>query len=137
MNQRRVIYLDLEDKRIRDIVNERFPNNTSFNIWSYAIYDDKDSDEFDYRLRPELEIAMRSKFDVVFDVDQIQKMVASYEGIKYDTRHEFMQLNNKFYSFIKYGQLCRNHHLILFDDTVPNMIMQIPDINVTIETIKI
>lgn len=151
--QERIIFLDLEDtiisnwydgrllgnniKRIRDTIRERFPNFKVLNIWSFAIYDQTDIDDFDIRLRNDVEVAMRHKFDFIISVDRMMELVKEYENIHYDSRHEFMQMNNKFYSFIKYCQLYTDLHLILFDDAVPNMIMQIPDKNLTIETIKI
>lgn len=151
--QEQIIFLDLEDtiisnwydgrllgnniKRIRNTINDRFPNFKFLNIWSFAIYNQKDIEEFDIRLRNEVEVAMRHQIDFVICVDRMMELVKEYENIQYDLRQEFMQLNGKFYSFIKYCQLYTDLHLILFDDLVPNMIMHIPDKNLTIETIRI
>ncbi len=153
MSQQRAIYLDLEEtiinnwydglilgsnvNRICNTIKERLQPFDSMHIWSFAIYNEEEVKEFNWRLRPELEIVMRCKFDTIFSVDSIRELVKEYENINYDSRAEFMQLNNKFYSFIKYCQLYKNFHMVLFDDCVPNMIMQIPDKNLTIETIKI
>lgn len=107
-------------------------------IWSFAIWNDKDKTEFvDSGMKKSLEIALDVNIIEYPSVEEIQKLVFHYENTRYDSRSEFMSMNGKFWSFVKY---CMGHqignHCVLIDDAVPDWRMS--DFKDTfIETINI
>ncbi len=117
----------LDDNEIKEI-----------NIWSFAIWNDKDILDFESHLKKQIELALGRPIVLYPSVEQMQKLVYQYEHTEYDSVWEFMQLNRKNWSFIKY---CLGHHkdckCILIDDAVPNQTLVDHDINLTIRLINV
>lgn len=107
-------------------------------IWSFAIYDRNDQLEFeDSGMKRSIEDCLNVRINQYPSVDEIQKLVFHYENTRYDSRLDFMSMNGKFWSFVKY---CMGHqignHCVLIDDAVPDWRMS--DFKDTfIETINI
>lgn len=153
MERKPVIFIDLEDTvinnwhdgqllthgvyKIQQILEKEYPRVTDLNIWSYAIWNNDDLDRFNKIYRKWLEEVFGMNIDLVFSVHQIRNLIYSYEHIEYEDRNEFMQMNGKFLSFMKYGQLYKDRDFVLFDDLVPNSLLTFHDLNTTIRTIKI
>jgi hypothetical protein len=111
------------------------------NIWSFAIWDDKDIKSFEFRLKEEIELALGRPIISYPSVEQMQKLVYHYESIEYDSRSDFMQLNGKRWSFIKYclgnQYSFEANECVLIDDAVPNQTLVDYDRNLTIQLINV
>ena len=91
-------------------------------IWSFAIWDDKDKNEFvTSGMKESIECVLRRQILSSLSVIEMHKLVYQYEKVRYDGTTDFMSLNGKHWSFIKY---CMGHHIgehcILIDDCVPS-----------------
>ncbi len=94
--------------------------NRSVTIFSFAIYDENDREEFvTSGMKEAIENSIDCMITNVLNVKEIQKAVYEYEKVKYDSIFEFIQMNGKQWSFIKY---CMIKHVgetsILIDDCV-------------------
>lgn len=135
MSQKVKVWLDLEDtiinnwydgllinpNRIKKWLTSTY-NVDEISIWSFAIYDEADKREFvSSGMKDMIEKALECRIIDFYSVDEMRVRIETYEGIKYDSRHEFMQINGKHYSFIKY---CigyePNTRCVLLDDVVPS-----------------
>ena len=111
---------------------------TEINIWSFAIWDSADIWHFEKSgLKKDIEDALRFPIAQYPSVEEMQKMVYSYDKIDYDSRNEFMQLNGKMWSFMKFALQYKNTRFILIDDAVPNMTLNQEDYNTSIEFINV
>lgn len=108
-------------------------------IWSFAIWNEADKKRFvGSGMKQMIETALERPILEWPSMAEMQVAVQHYEGIIYDSRTEFMQLNSKKWSFIKY---CLGHKknttCVLIDDAVPNMTIKELDLLLTIELIKV
>ncbi len=145
------VWLDLEDTiitnwneglllnpgKIKNWLDER--DIKELRIWSFAIWDDKDKAHFVRSgMKRMIETALERPILEWPSVKEMQTLVEYYEGIIYDSRTEFMQLNSKKWSFIKYCLGHKKHTTcVLIDDAVPNMTIKELDLLLTIELIKV
>lgn len=101
----------LDDNHIGDI-----------NIWSFAIWDEGDRDEFvESGMKASLERVLKRKILTYPSLRDMRRMIYQYEKVTYSHNSDFMSMNGKHWSFIKF---CAGEHpdkrCILIDDTVPN-----------------
>lgn len=111
----------------------------NINIYSFAIYDDKDKEHFfSSGMKASIELALDCSILEYPSIAEIQHVVSKYEGIKYDSRFEFMQLNGKHWSFIKYCMLAhQGKHNVLIDDAIPTWTICDNKTNTSIDLINI
>jgi hypothetical protein len=93
------------------------------NIWSFAIWNQDDKDFFvTSGMKGGIQRVLERDIIEFPSVEDMRAYVYEYERIKYDSQSEFMSINGKRWSFIKY---CMAHqigqHSILLDDAVPNL----------------
>ncbi len=124
-------------QKIKDYLEVEKP--THINIWSFAIWYEKQRIEFDASGMKErieqcfgLEII---EYPSVDDMIELCKPADSY--FRYDHPHEFMQINGKYWSFIKYAMSQTSKKLVLIDDCVPHSVIQYPHRNVEVLTLNI
>jgi hypothetical protein len=128
------VWLDLEETIINNWDDGRLINVTKIrkwldileveeiSIWSFAIWNDKDIKSFEWMMKEEIEVALRRRIVDYPSVEAMRAYVYEYERIKYDSQSEFMTLNGKRWSFIKYCMVHQiGQHSILLDDAVPNL----------------
>ncbi len=148
------VYLDLEEtvinnwhdgliiyscKKVSKWLDKNLsPKIDDLNIFSFAIYNDEDKETFHKILEPMLTVEMGYFFDKVLTVDEIKKIVERNEKFSYEDRLEFVQLNGKQWSFIKYCRAVhKNCECYLIDDMVENMTVKYDDIGLTIHLINV
>ena len=98
-------------------------NIGDINIWSFALWDEKDRDEF-------ITSGMKSAIEKVLDrrilthpcIREMRAMIFKTEKLKYISTRDFIQINGKHWSFIKF---CMGEHpdkkCVLIDDMVPSI----------------
>jgi hypothetical protein len=146
------VFLDLEETIINSWNDKLFLHHVDkirkwldkneikeIHIWSFAIWDESDKQHFvTSRLMEDIETALGRPIISYYSVEEMQTKVEYYEGMIYDCRTEFMQINGKRWSFIKY---CLGSHkdceCILIDDAVPNQTLIDHDKNLTIQLINV
>lgn len=144
------VWLDLEEtiidnwwdallinpNRIKRWLDER--NVTELRIWSFAIGNDEDKRIFERVMKKPIETALGRPILEWPSVEEMQKLVERYEGIIYDSQTEFIQINSKKWSFIKF---CLGNktgeHCVLIDDAVPNLTIVEHDRHLKIDLIKV
>ena len=97
-------------------------NVDEISIWSFAIWDDADKEEFvSSGMKEMIEKALECRIIDFPSVEDMQRRVEEYESIRYESRGEFMQLNQKRWSFMKYCLGYEpNTRCVLLDDAVPS-----------------
>jgi hypothetical protein len=128
------IWLDLEETIINNWDDGLFINIIKIrkwldklgvdeiNIWSFAIWNDKDINTFEEQLKDNIEVIFNRRIVDYPSVEAMRAYVYGYERIHYDSQQEFMNLNGKRWSFIKYCMAYQiGQHSILLDDAVPNI----------------
>lgn len=95
----------------------------TINIWSFAIWTKEDKEFFiTSGMKGVIERVLEREIIEFPSVEEMRAFVYDYERITYDSQREFMTLNGKRWSFMKY---CMAHqiglHSILLDDAVPNL----------------
>lgn len=124
-----MIYLDLEGTIIKSWHNPVFinirkirkylrENNVKeIGIYSFAIYDDADRNEFNASMKDSIENLLNVKVIKVLTVDEIQKIICSS-----DNMHNFLTMDlGKYLSFLKYCMVKHKGRVAtLIDDAVPD-----------------
>jgi len=150
-SQTPVIWLDLEETIINNWDDGFFTGHTQkiktfidkikpshINIWSFAIWDEEHRSQFvSSSMKKSIEDVLGYEIKEYPSVEDIRLMVYEYEKTRYFSRSEFMQMNGKFWSFIKYGMLRNDEHIILIDDAVQHTTMDIVKRNVKITTLNV
>lgn len=135
MSQTVKVWLDLEETiidnwdsgllinpgRIKKWLKSTY-NVDEINIWSFAIWNEADKLEFvSTGMKAAIEKALECRIIDFPSVEDMQQLIEKYEGIIYDSRGEFMQLNQKRWSFMKYCLGYEpNTRCVLLDDAVPS-----------------
>lgn len=128
--------LDQKVENIKTLLKKVKPDEMS--VWSFAIWTEKDIARFNTNgIKQQLEDLLEFKFSNIHTIDEMQKMVEQYDGFKYVNTVEFIQINQKLWSFVKYCFNHNNTNFWLIDDCIPNMTIQNKDNNVTINCINI
>lgn len=99
------------------------PRTTSVSIFSFAIWDEKDKQDF---VRSGLKLAIERALlieEIVewLSIEEMQRIVEEWSGFRFESRIDFMQLHGKHWAFTK---VClareQNTTCILLDDAVPH-----------------
>ena len=133
-NKEKTIWLDLEEtiidswnsgllvnaSKIRKWLNDN--DCGDIHIWSFAIWNEKDQSEFETSgMKDSIERILRRQILSYPSVIDMHKFVYQYEKVRYDGTTDFMSINGKHWSFIKF---CMGHHIgkecILIDDSIPS-----------------
>ena len=149
---RNIVWVDLEETLIDswgefNVIDRNINNinkllkkvkQTEMSVWSFAIWTENDIKRFNTNgIKQQLEELLEFNFTNIHTIDEMKQMVEEYDQFKYNDTVEFIQLNQKLWSFVKY---CLNHSntsFWLIDDCVPNMTIQNKDSNVTINCINV
>ena len=110
----------INSTRIRNWLDNN--NIDDINIWSFAIWDEKDQLEFvKSGMKESIERVLRRQILSYPSITEMSKFVYQYEKIHYDGRTDFIAINGKHWSFIKF---CMGQHpgkdCILIDDSIPS-----------------
>lgn len=140
------IFLDLENTIIWDWTDDRrlisdiFPqwkdwlietlagSHVHVGLFSWAVCDDKDLKEFNRELRKPIEDAFHFKFEdqLIFTLDDLHKKVKGWNKMPFLDRQDFLAFFDKrrIIEDIWLKEFSKpNTHVILIDDTVPNLKM--------------
>lgn len=147
------LYLDLEEtiidnwyngilinvQSIKCYLDDVYDKNIPIHIWSYAIGNQRDQREFlDTGMKSIIETALGRKIINFPSIEEMMSTVSAYEGLRYDSIPEFMQINGKHWSFIKY---CLAQHsganCVLIDDTIGNWTFKCNDTNTSVELVNV
>ena len=145
------VWLDLEDTIITNwddgiLLNPNKIKNwldknhiEDIDIWSFAIWNQQDKDFFvSSNMKTTIENALKRRINDFLSVEDMQSLIFDYERITYFSREEFMQLNSKKWSFIKYCLGYQmGHTCYLIDDAVPNQTIIDHNTNTTIHLVNI
>lgn len=146
-----IVFLDLEETIIDSWANGILVNAGrikkwldknhlgGIHIWSFAIYDDKDQHEFETSgMKTSIEHVLGREILSSLSIVDMSKLVYQYEKLRYDNRSDFMQMNGKHWSFIKY---CMGHQIgnkcILIDDCVPDWVLSDNNTGTIVELINV
>lgn len=128
--------LDYHIKNIKLLIHQIKPDELG--VWSFAIWSEKDINTFNTNgIKEQLEQELNYKFNSIFSIEEIREIVQEYEGFKYENVIEFIQLNGKHWSFVKYAFLHKDTNFYLIDDCVPNMRIENTDNNVKVNLINV
>lgn len=155
-NYKRILFLDLEEtlfdcwnkgfgatatEHIRAIKKyietERF---TDIRVFSYAVYNQTDADEFKIVHQDWLERILDCKFntDDMFTVEKLYKQYSQVTGYHFDSMHEFMQVFGKQDGFRWYTEHnFPETHAFLIDDMVTNSYSEDHDLKTVMTTINV
>lgn len=155
MTKRKLVFLDLEGTVISMIddpvlmnmskvghwlKNEKVDN---FGIFSFAIDNKEERDEF---TRGWVYKTLEQRFDRpigrIVTTEEAMKGACGINRVSFEGLWEFKQLWGKERGFIDFGRQMFNNfevpiELVLLDDMVPNMIVELPDINLTIRLVNV
>lgn len=147
-----IVWLDLEETLIDqwgqfNLLDDRIAKIKKFlkniqpeqlGIWSFAIWNEQDIIKFNTNgIREQLEQELEYKFNDIFSIEDIRTLVEEYEGFHYESTIEFIQLNGKHWSFIKFAFLHRDTNFYLIDDVIPNLKIYNEDLNVEVNLINV
>jgi hypothetical protein len=109
-------------KTINEAPIRRFLNSekvTEISIFSFAIYNDADRRLFNSLIKDQIEALLNVKIVEVLTVPEIMKVCQQVDMVHYDGIVDFMQLNGKFFAFLKYCKTKHQHETsLLIDDVV-------------------
>lgn len=121
-----------------------FRTGQPISIFSFAIFSDKDRDEFNARLRLPLEEALGVKIGDVVTIKEMMVADRQYTGTYFDPENgcdmsDWMSLRGKTDAFRYYvlNMNEKNQGYVLIDDVVPNLEMMYVDNHVRISYINI
>ena len=154
MNNKPIVWLDLEGtiikswqdflysgttiniKEVRSWLIAR--NITEVNIFSAAIYDTRDKTIFLEQMKTDLEECLKVNIIQWPSIEDLMKSSKKFDFVEYCSVNEYIQLNGKFLSFLKYCIINgKNQNNILIDDCVANWQLIGDNGNTVIETINI
>ena len=128
----------LHDKvaKIKNFLNQVKPQQ--INIWSFAIWYEKQQVEFvQSGMKESLELELGSMIDQFPNMEQMRAYAYDFEHIRYDSTLEFMQLNGKAWSFIKFALQFNDTEFWLIDDAIPTMTIDNHQTNTIIHLLNI
>lgn len=142
------LFIDLEETVIDDWYNKNFINIDKIkdmikylnpdhlHIFSAAVWDLDDVNEFNNKLRDNLEILLKRKIDQVISMEYAKKCS---NWVSYDMPiQELLLAIGKFRLFIDFCKhTIRNCFCILLDDMCDNEIIENLDLNLKIQMIRI
>lgn len=109
-------------------------------IWSFAIWTAKQKSDF-------VQSGMKESLEQLFgglrivdypSVDEMIELCKPYDfHFRYECPLEFMQVNGKYWSFLKYAMSQTSKKCVLIDDCVPFSMIQYPNKNVEVITLNI
>jgi hypothetical protein len=123
--------------KIKDYLQDVKP--TFLNIWSFAIWTQKEKEEFDYSgMKERIEQCFGLPIIEYPSVDEMMVLCKPYEFLfNYTCPLEFMQINGKYFSFLKHAMSQTSKKMVLIDDCVPGSVIQYTNKNVEVETLNI
>lgn len=128
----------LHDKiaKIKNLLADIKPKQ--INIWSFAIWHEKQQVEFvQSGMKESLELELGYLIDRFPNTEQMRAFAYDFESIHYDSTLEFMQLNGKAWSFIKFASLHQDTKFWLIDDAVPSLTVSNHQTNTTIHLLNV
>ena len=108
---------------IRDFLKSR--NITEVGIFSFAIYNEADKEEFRKNVKPIIELALGVTVTTYPSVQDMIRVEKQFTGVRFDQPYEvteYIHLRGKKDAFINYIQgICEFETAILIDDVVPDL----------------
>lgn len=143
------VFLDLEDTIITDWFNSELKNfhavktflkeHQITNVWifSFAIWDARDADIFDRKMKSWLEREYEIEIDGVVTVDEMEKTILWKQGMEFTTS-EFLSVWGKQRAFHDYITLTQPEgEFLLIDDMVQSSTTTIPKSKQTIDFLNV
>lgn len=111
---------------------------TDVNVFSFAIHNEKDRQEFLTHMKPMLERVYGFKVNDVPTAEEVRKEVCKHMGTHFDLQ-EFLLVWGKARAFQEYAQfkVPRGCRAVLLDDMVPNMNVHYKDLDVKVEMVNV
>jgi len=127
------IFLDLEEtvitswaegllcnsSRVRDFLAEN--DAKSFTVFSFAVWNDKDKQDFEKLHRRGLERALDCRVAACPSVEDFMRADTALTGVHFDSLTDFISIRGKVGSFTNWVRFNGISHAILVDDVVPNV----------------
>ena len=108
------------------------------NIFSAAIYTEKDKTIFVEKMKNDLEQLLKVHIHQYPSIEDLMVFSRTFDFFHYENVREYIQLNGKFISFLKYCMVNgKNQHNILIDDSVRDWQMIGDNGKTVIETIDV
>lgn len=128
--------LHLNVEKIKTFLNEKKPHR--INIWSFAIWYEKQKLDFiNSGMKESIECALESLIDQYPSIEEMRALVYDFEHIHYQDTNDFILLNGKAWSFIKFASLFSDTEFFLIDDSVPSLTVQNRQTNTIIHLLNI
>ena len=117
----------MNEKKIRKFLKDN--NIKEVNIFSAAIWNDKDKEVFDKDIRPTLENVLNVKIIEFPSLEDLMEKEYTNRRIKWFNSSDFIETNCKFTSFLNFLRFEQesNHH-VLIGDTVQNIRIEVENI---------
>mgnify|MGYP003333734233 FL=1 len=127
------VFLDLEQTVITDWYDGYLANTTQvreflatqkvtqFTVFSFAVWDQKDQDEFDSRHRRVLEKALDCRVAACPSVNDFMRVDTELTGVHFDSLTDFISIRGKVGAFTNWVRHHGLSHALLVDDVVPNV----------------
>ena len=127
------IFLDLEEtvitswaegmlcnsSRVRDFLASH--DAKSFTVFSFAVWNDKDKQDFEKLHRRGLERALDCKVAACPSVEDFMRADTALTGVHFDSLTDFISIRGKVGAFTNWVRFNGISHAILVDDVVPNV----------------
>lgn len=143
------VFLDLEETVIDSWHSGMLVNSTrvrdwlqrnrvaSVGIFSFAIWDTADCQEFDRRLRPWLSRALDTSIDTVVSTETLWHTDTKHSKIHFENISDYIGIRGKAGAFQNWCRWQLTENTVLIDDVVPNQELFLADANRRIVTVNI
>lgn len=125
---------------VKDWIDRTIDHDGVLRIFSFAIWSDKDKDDFKNNLKKPIEDALGFPVVEWLSVDEMATLSTKRTGIKWFDRTDFIQLRGKhgaFFDMILGDEAHRGSRCVLVDDAVPNRTMIDHDLNLTADLLPL
>jgi hypothetical protein len=133
MNTKFQIFLDLEEtvitswaegllcnsSRVRDFLAEH--NASKFTVFSFAVWNDKDKQDFEQLHRRGLERGLDCRVASCPSTEDFMQADTALTGVHFDSVTDFISIRGKVGAFTNWVRFQGISHAILVDDVVPNI----------------
>ena len=94
---------------------------TQFTVFSFAVWDEKDQQDFDRWHRRALERALDCRVAACPSVADFQRVDTELTGVRFDSVTDYISIRGKVGAFTNWARFHGLAHALLVDDVVPNV----------------